>query len=217
MASILTQIVYRDEQRKECYPFAEVYFNHGLTMFYENQVISDKVPRGTYKNLSVCSWKLRQKMRWYVGRPREITPELLDSDYEVLSFTRNSEKHDMLAAANVWHPGFITLFDQMLEAIGKKRPFGRLKYPIYQNHFSARADIYKRYVEKWLKPAMEALAGPMREGALSNSRYHKLVNDVDSIYLMMQLGIPHTPMAPFLLERLFSVFVQVEGIKTEWL
>ncbi len=217
VASELVQIIYREDQRQHCYQFARVYFNEKLKMFYENAVISEIVSETKAKNIAVCSWKLRQKMRWYVGKPREITKELLNSDYEVISFTRNSEKHDMLAAANVWHPGFVTVFDKMLEIIGKKRPWGRLKYPINQNHFSARADIYKKYVSEWLQPAMNALAGPMIDEAMADSCYHKLVNDVDPGYLQKHLGVPYTPMAPFLLERLFSVFVQMENIKVEWL
>src|SRR5690349_7525088 len=104
MASVLTQIIYKEDQRAECYPFANVYFNDKLTIFFENEVIRKVVRESTADKIGVCSWKLKQKQRWNVGKRREITQEVLESDYDVLSFTKNTHHHQMLAASENWHP-----------------------------------------------------------------------------------------------------------------
>jgi hypothetical protein len=212
MAARLVQIVYKEEHRKECYPFADVYFNDNLTMHYENSVITSIVPYGTSDKIAVCSWKLRQKMRWYMGRPRELTQEVMESEYEVLSFTRNSEHHDMFGAAETWHPGFMKVFGRMCEIIGVGRPMKKITTPIYQNAFSAKAEIYRDYIKTYLNPAMSVLSGELKEEAMKDSHYSKLVKDVDPDYLKAKLGVPFTPMAPFILERLFSLYVMNKKI-----
>ena len=165
------------------------------------------------EKIAVCSWKLRAKLRYYIGRPREITPELLESDYEVMSFTKNTKDHRMFQAAEAWHPGFMNTFDKILGAIGVKRP-GEIKIPVYQNHFSCRTTIYKDYVSTYLVPAMEAITNEpeINELAMKDSKYSDLTNQ-KAENLKEKLGIGYYPMTPFLLERLFSVYCQNRGIK----
>lgn len=214
----LIQIYYADYQLKHLFPFAIPYFNEKLTVYFENEPISQLVMSSTAKNIAVCSWKLKDKLRWNVPGPtrtREITQELIDGDYEVLSFTRNSPHHNMLAAAEVWHQGFIKVFSEMLERIGAKLPLGKIKYPINQNHFSARRNIYQDYVTKYLRPAMKALK-QMPE-AMRDAGYSKLMPDAPVEHLQKQIGLSWYPLCPFLLERLFSVYCQNSGIKVEYL
>lgn len=209
----LIQIYYADGQRNKCFDFSEPYFNETLTIFFENSLISSMAPSIEARNVAVCSWKLREKLRWNVPGPtkaRELTQNVIDEDYEVLSFTRNSKYHRMFEAAEVWHPGFMKVFDQMMEKIGVRRPL-EIKMPIYQNAFSARKDIYLKYIDTYLNPAMSALES-MPE-AKSDSGYSKLIGQPASDEMVKKIGLPFYPLAPFLLERLFSVFCQNEGIK----
>ena len=218
MAGKLIQIYYDDSQRNHLFQFAQPYFNEGLTIYFENEVLRRLVPMTNTKNVAVCSWKLREKLRWNVPGPekaRELTQEVIDGDYEVLSFTRNSPHHDMFAAAEVWHPGFTKVFDEMMEKIGKRRPIGKIKTPIYQNHFSARRDIYLKYIYTYLNPAISALES-MPE-ARRDSGYSKLIGQPASEEMVKKIGLPYYPLSTFLLERLFSVFCQNEGIKVSHL
>lgn len=217
MAGKLIQIYYQDDQRRWCFDFSELYFNETLTIFFENAIISDLVPKTQAKSIAICSWKLREKLRWNVPGPekaRELTQEVLDSDYEVLSFTQNSPHHRMFQAAEVWHPGFMKAFDEMLEKIGVSRPM-EIKTPIYQNHFSARRDIYLNYIYKYLNPAIAALE--IMPVAKSDSGYSILAGRPNAKALQRKIGLSYYPLAPFLLERLFSVFCQNEGIKVSHL
>lgn len=214
------QIIYDDSQREACYPFAKVYFNEALTPFFENTVISEVVSASQADKIAVCSWKLKQKLRWYIGQPRDITQELLESDYEVMSFTRNSPYHRMFSAAEANHKGFLHAFKKMCEAIGVKFT-GEVKIPIYQNHFSAKREIYQDYVKEYLNPVMETMTTDpeINKLVMADSNYSTLTSKKPEHLkeIEQKLGINYYPLAPFLLERLFSVYVQNKKINVSWL
>jgi len=220
MAAELIQIYYREEQKKELYPFAIPYYNEGLTIFFENSIIADVVLPSNAEKIGVCSWKLRQKQRWNVGRGREITEEVINSDYDVLSFTRNSKDHEMLNSAEVWHPGFKRCMALMLEKIGVSMP-SEVKNPINQNHFMALNEIYTDYVTHYLIPAMGVLKNDpaCNEIALVDSHYTELAKkDAASPERLTELiGIPYYPMAPFLLERLFPIYCHNKKINVTYI
>lgn len=210
------QIVYHQEQQKECYPFARVHFNNKLTHFFENSMIKDLVLASTADKISVCSWKLKQKMRWNVCRPRELTEEVLKTDYEVLSFTCNTKYHQMMAAADKWHPGFTGIMKRLLQSIGEIMP-SEISRPIYQNHFAASAQVYKSYVNEWLAPIMEVMNEDKE--CWADSGYSQLAKQ-DSLRpdrLQELIGVPYYPMHPFLLERLFSIFCHNKKIRVTYL
>lgn len=220
MAAILKQIYFEDWQKNTCYPFADLHYNEGLTIFFENSVIKDVVLATKSEKIAVCSWQLREKLKWYIGTPRELTLEVLASDYDVLTMTRNTKYHKMLSAAALWHPGFLKTFDKMLSTIGVTRPH-EVRMPIYQNHFSARTEIYQDYVKEYLSPAMAAIMSDkeLYELATVDSGYSKLKRDniVTAEYLMKKIGMPYFPLAPFLLERLFSIYIHNKRINVTYL
>lgn len=217
MAAELIQIYYHESQLKELYPFAKPYFNEKLTVYFENAVIADLVMKTKASKIGVCSWKLRQKQRgFYIGRARPITQEVIDGDYEILSFTKNTKYHTMLASAQQSHKFFQPTFDKILVAIGKTRPH-EVRDPIYQNHFIAKREIYQDYVKNWLIPAMEVMENDaeIRELCFKDSNYSNLSGE-SAANLEKQIGINYFPMHPFLLERLFSVYHNVMQIKVTY-
>lgn len=216
----LIQIYYKDEQKSACYPFADLHFNEGLTIFFENACIRDLVLASKDEKIAICSWKLKEKMRWNVCSPRELTQEVLETDYEVMSFTCNTKSHGMLFAAGRWHPGFSETMTKILDSIGQKMP-GEVKRPIYQNHFSANLEIYQDYVIKWLSPAMEVMEKDpeINKIVMQDSNYSQLAKDsaAKSEWLQEKIGVPYYPLAPFILERLFSIYVHNNRIPITWL
>lgn len=220
MASELTQIYYREEQKKEIYPFAIPYFNGSLTIFFENSVIADVVEASEAEKIGVCSWKLREKQRWNVGSYREITKDLIESDYKVLSFTKNSGYHRMLQAAEVWHEGFNESLKIILNKIGIAKP-DEVDSPINNNHFMAEKSIFKDYVREYLRPAMAVMKDDQQchELAMKDSGYLRLVrmNAATPDELVNKLGVNYYPMAPFLLERLFPIYCHNKKIKVTYI
>lgn len=218
--ALLYQIYYADYQKEYIFPCATPYFNDKLTIFFENEPISRLVMETTADKIGVCSWKLKEKLRWYVGRPRPITQEVLETDYDVLSFTRNTDQHRMLDTAEIWHKGFKDALKKICDGIGVRMPFD-VKKPIYQNHFMAKTEIYKDYVKTYLIPAMELIKNDIEinKTVMIDSNYSALAKkDAASPEILQQkIGFPYYPLAPFLLERLFSVYVQNKNINVTWL
>lgn len=220
MAAELIQIIYDERQRASCLPIAKVYYNETLTIFFENEVIRELVSTSQADKIAVCSWKLKEKLKWYIGRPRPITQELLESEYDIMSFTKNSKHHQMLYAADKWHPGFKATFSKILSAIGKNFP-SEVKIPIYQNHFSSKREIYQDYVNTYLIPAMEVMKNDaeINKLVMVDSNYAQLDRTPQSKLknLKEKIGIDYYPLAPFLLERLFSVYVHNNKLNVTWL
>jgi hypothetical protein len=216
MAEIVTlfQILYKEDQRAHLYPFAVPYFNENLTIFFENDPIKRIVDAYEGEKLSVCSWKLSQKVR----RVHPVTEEVLKSDYQVLSLTRNSSRHQMLAMANQWHKEFIPTIDLLWQKLGLKRP-PEAKNPIYQNHFSAKSEIYKDYVTNFLTPAMELIMTDEELNAkmLQPSGYGKMARGADLKSVKAKLGLEDYPLCPFILERCPSLFFQMKGYKISYI
>lgn len=215
---MLYQIYYKPEHLQKIYPFAAPYFNPTLTIFFENKPIEAIVKASTSKNTAVCSWKLADKMKIRVGLRQPLTEDVIKSDFEVLSLTKNSTKHQMLAMAKTWHPYFIPAIDLLWQKLGLKRP-GEAKNPIYQNHFMARTDIYQDYVQNFLSPAMQLIEDDPELNKLMNkpSGYGKLSREADKKSVKAKLGMDDYPLCPFVLERCPSLWFQMKNIKITYL
>lgn len=209
------QIYYDYAQRSELYPFAIPYKNESLTPFFENTVISDIVSKDTDSDiLSVCSWRLRAKR----GdcpiqlQGRNLTEEaILSSDFDVAILTPRSPRHKPLLMASHWHG---KAWD---DAIADLRKFmhvpKELTNTIYENHFIARREIYQQYVYQCLNPVMDYMRG--RDVYFTDSGYvAKVRRNTTKVEAMRKaLGRDDWPIAPFVLERLFSIWIEGKGFK----
>jgi hypothetical protein len=216
--TVLYQIIYEEKHREKLFPFSVPYFNSGLSIFFENKVIADLVSATNSEKIAVCSWKLKDKLHRNVGLSKTLTQKDLESDYEVLSFTRNSKKHTMLAHLYQWHPKSREAMALLWQKLGYKLP-GEVKNPIYQNAYSAKSEIYRDYVENFLSPAMELTEKDeqLRELMIQPSGYSKLSRECDIKSVKMKLGMTDYPLCPFILERCPSMYFQMKGIKISYL
>lgn len=216
--SELYQIFYNEKQRHKLYPFAIPYFNDTLTIFFENDIIKKLVTATTADKIGVTSWKLADKMRIRVGLRGPLTQQVLNSDFDVLCLTKNSKKHTMLAMANAWHKGFIPTIKLLWEKLALKMP-GEAKNPIYQNHYVAKTEIYRDYVDNFLSPAMELTEKDeeLRNLMLQPSGYGHLNRQADLKSVKMKLGLDDYPLCPFILERCPSLFYQMKGYQISYL
>ena len=214
----LYQIYYEESQLQKVFNFSIPYYNQGLTIFFENDPIAKLVLSTKADKVGVTSWKLQEKMRARVGLRQPLTVEALNSDYQVLSFTRNSQRHTMLAMANAWHPGFIPTIKLLWEKLGYKMP-GEAKNPIYQNHYAAKTEIYQDYVKNFLQPAMELTLKDeeLNKMMLQESNYGKLQKGCDLKSVKEKLGLNFYPLAPFILERCPSLFFTMKNIPVTYL
>lgn len=207
------QIYYKEEQRPKLYPFATPYFNETLTPFFENSVIAELVPQATADKVAVCSWAISHKRATMNTANREpIREESLHTDYDVAAFSRNTRHHQMLEAMDGWHKGSKELLKNICLEIGIKWS-SEIKYPIYQNAFCACREIYQDYVATALKPAMEVMDTKFKDQCWQDSGYYKLKMPGDDYAERVKkfLGVDYCPLHPFILERLFSVWINTRN------
>lgn len=215
------QILYKEEHREKLYPFAKPYFSVGLTPYFENAIIAGLVPTSNADYISVCSWRLRQKrgdsVHYLGGMGRDVLTEQKIFDaapFDVAVLTPHSPSHKALQMAVNWHG------EAWTNAFKSLRPFlstfGRvpdeLTYPIYENHFIARREIYQEYVSSCLLPAIHFIGlNPVfyvDSGYLPKKKDQTEITRVQTI-----LGRKDWPILPFILERLFSIWINNKGLK----
>lgn len=217
----LIQIHWKDEQIEKLYPFAIPYKNLSLSPFFENSVIADLVPKigVEIEKIAICSWNLANKMRTNYPPTRQLTEEILNSEYDVLSLTKNSPGFGMLYTSEMWHPGFLEILDSILAMIGIRRP-NEVKYPIFQNAFCAKREIYQAYVKEMLIPAMEVMDNDQRIRSLCwrDSGYYKLRSVPEFAERVKQfLGVNFCPMHTFLCERFFSIWIENKNLNIQYI
>ena len=214
------QVYFEDSQKDKIYPFAIPYKNETLTDYFENSIIADIVPKSQADLISVCSWRLKQK-RGDSSTPMVLNGELsltkekiISSDFDVAVLTPRSHCHQPLAMASIWHgkawDDAFAVFRDFLSSIGikvKQEPKA-----IYENHFIAKKEIYQDYVKSCLIPAIHFCDNnPIFK---ENSGYINRKKDMNEVInYQMRSGRKDWPIAPFILERLFSIWIFGKGFK----
>lgn len=200
------QIYYRDEQLSELYDFAIPYKNKTLTPYFENSVICELVPKSTADKICIASWRLREKRKNNFRVREEIN---LTGDYDIAVLTPRSPSHKPLLMARQWHG------DAWGIALDELRKFIKvpqeIKHTIYENHFVASKDIYKLYVNSCLLPCIDFMSS--NSVFLLDAGYAKN-KSAEEVQRYQQLtGRKDWPIGVFILERLFSIWINKKNFK----
>jgi hypothetical protein len=217
------QIYFQDEQLKELYSFATPFRNEGLTDFFENQIIAREVPKLNSNFISVCSWRLRKKRQdgWtpvILKGDFDLTEEkILSKDFDVAVLTPRSQSHQMLANSAMWHGGAQHHF-AWENAIKELKKFieipEEVNTAIYENHFIARKEIYHEYISSLLNPVMRFMSDRSVFFADSGYAQKKERQDPEAVKrYRKETGRNDWPIAPFILERMFSIFINDKKLK----
>lgn len=211
MASELAfyQIYFKEEQKKELYDFAIPHLNQTVTDYFENSVIADLVPKTDAERICVASWRLFQKRGNGIRLNKQLTREALIDDYDIAVLTPRSPSHKPLAMASIWHG---KAWDNALKELKRfiKVP-QEVRHAIYENHFVARSEIYKDYVLTCLIPAMDFMSSRPVFFAPSGYAKKKSIQEVNEY--REKTGNNDWPIAPFVLERLFSIWINDQKFK----
>jgi hypothetical protein len=127
----------------------------------------------------------------------------------------------MLCNARLWHggPEHNYAWEHAEEELKKFIHIPKeVKTPFYENHFIARKEIYHQYVNECLIPAMEFMGE--KEVFKADAGYaEKKARDRDgkgpaAVKRYRELtGRNDWPIAPFILERLFSIWINGKDFK----
>lgn len=214
------QILYKKEQETDLFPFAKPFFNTYVDAFFENRVIAMNVPWFQAEKISICSWALRRKMNLRIPPRRDLTEDVLQEDFDVMAFTKNSPSHDMMAFLDRQHDGALPAIKLLWNKLGLHLP-SNIIHPIYQNAFCARREVYQDYVAKFLIPAMEVMTADeeMKAALWVDSGYRVTILNVPVDFDMIErhLGVRFVPLHAFVLERCFSAWINDKKLNVKYL
>ena len=211
------QVYYDHGQKAELYPFAIPYYSVGLTPYFENSIIAGLVPTVQSDYISVCSWRLKRKRgdcQLPLGNALDLSEEkILSTDADVCILTPRSARHDVLGNAESWHGrawvDAFNVFKGFLSDSGVA--VGNLT-AIYENHFVARREIYHDYVNNLLIPACDFVGShPVFELPSGYAEKKRLASDIPRVQKL--LNRHDWPILPFILERLFSIYIHGKNFK----
>jgi len=221
------QIFYDDKQKTACYNFSQLYKNDTLTPYFENSVIADLVPKIEADYIGICSWRLSEKR--YSGytpimlngsidlREDKIQSAILNEHPDVINLRPFSPSHQMLDNARMWHGGQIHDYSWD-NAIEELRKFihvpDEVKTPIYENAFIAKRSLYVDYVTDCLIPVMDFMRDkPVFFTDSGYARKKERDNPSAVKEYREKTGRNDYPIAPFILERLFSIWINDKQLK----
>lgn len=172
--------------------------------------VKNIIPMMKTKYTGVFSHKFPLK----TGLSKEMVYFLIkDETADVVSFCqqqfvgKSGKAYNYLEFTDIVHPGFKQGFVLLCGHLGFeiKEP----KCVIYSNFWVGKSDIYRRYIDEVLNPAITFLeSSEMKPYSWMDSKYKGLPKD----QLKQYTGLDYYPMLPFLLERLPSVWIDNKGL-----
>lgn len=210
----LYQICYNDDTCKRCK--VQRIDNRLRTEPYptlESRTIVDE-----FNNVEPCdyvgflSWKFEMKRPILI---ENIYKRMQDDNYQhdVYSFFGGfGTSHRIWQKAENWHKGIIEIGQMAFDKAGIPVNLNALPYcpVIYQNAHVTRYDIYKEFVDTWLRPLVNVLENdPELHPLLIGRAPYKVSNNDNNTpeQLMRSMGQPHYTMHPFVAERIFSTYL----------
>lgn len=221
--NIIYQIYYSAETRLMCYQHARLVDNTGkLTVFFENDIIAEKISNhidDDYKYIGILSPRFKHKMAnkrltWF-----RLLDILENNNTDVVSFFKPSENQkNNIEQLNRYHrgvnPSAVELMQKMLELAGvpwdckQKMRKGSI---IMSNYWFMKKHIAEKYLSEVLYPCMKVLKNDMKDEVIQNSQYNRQRKGAFISLIRSQLQMNYYPMHPFLLERLPSVFLNINN------
>lgn len=157
--------------------------------------------------LGIFSYKFPMKTGLFKKKLFKILEQ--NPNYDIYTFCshRINLKGKYLQFTEKVHPGFLDLFNKLCNDLGLvvKEP----KYIVYSNFFIAKTKIYKEYVNEIIKPAIELLETKYKQEVWQDSNYKGLEKDK----LKQYTDLDYYPFHTFLLERLFSIWIENKNYK----
>jgi DNA-directed RNA polymerase subunit L len=196
----LYSIKYQEDQLVEYTP----YFNKVKTikersyLFEYNPIIDIIENSTTNEYIGIFSHRFPQKTGFY----KKIVINILDKENaDVVNFCRPIKNY--LLSTEEDHPGFTKIFTLICNKLNLKIRPNKIT-TIYSNFFVAKGNIYREYVEV-LKKAIEIMENDpeIKKLCWQDANYNNLTKK----QLFYYTELPHYTFHTFILERLFSVWL----------
>ena len=204
--------------------FANVYYNDVTTPFFENKVMVDLVTEGEHRlnnYFAVLSHKFFQETvnkELCPIQQEEIEMALGDSD--VLSFFGfKRDNFEMFRHAIQVHKGIEQCYLELFKLLNLPfKPLLKMRFVVYRNAFFARSEVYERYVNEMLRPCIELMSDRRNDKLwqsiwkdsgypYTENRFRKHPQLRDKF--VHDMGVPYYPFHTFILERMFSYWLNI--------
>lgn len=196
----LYSIKYQENQLVEYTP----YFNKIKTieeksyLFEYNPIINIVEKSTTNEYIGIFSHRFPNKTGFY----KKIVLHILDKEKaDVVNFCKPMK--DYLGFTEKEHPGFIKIFEIVCKKLDLKIRPNKIT-TIYSNFFAAKGNVYREYVNI-LKQAIDIMENDseIKKLCWQDTNYSSLTKDA----LFNYTQLPHYTFHTFILERLFSVWL----------
>jgi hypothetical protein len=217
------QLWFDKKHIQHLYEFAHPFHNELVTPYFENAIIAEVVPKCNADLIGIASWQLRKK-RMSLPAYRQLqsctgtfltTEKLINSSFDVAVLLPMPIGHQMLKTAalsfgEIWNTAFEDMVSFLHGQLRMSVP-DEVALPVYGNHFVAQREIYKSCVSECLSPVIRYMDA-RRDIFLKDSGYAitKAKNSgIDEVQRYKERsGRNDWPIAPFLLETLFSLWIE---------
>lgn len=211
METKIYSIVYDKNQivEYEKYDNSHIKTIEQKSYLFEYNVLIDVIDNHniTEDYLGIFSYKFPIKTGLFKKKLLKILKDSPNKDIYIFCTNSNKLKGKYLSFTEKVHPGFVELFTALCNDLNLK--VKEPKYVVYSNFFIARTDIYKEYVNNIIKPAIELLETKYKEQVWKDSKYQGLGKEK----LKQCTGLDYYPFHTFILERLFSIWIENKNYK----
>lgn len=211
------QIYYNESQINRLDSGFKALYNPNANEYLENQVIIDNINNSNGEYTGFVSHKFKEK----TGFTSQMIDKM-EEGYDVYTFFGSlKNKEYFLFNMNRWHDGALEAIQEIFRLAGIDKDYCTVNYNnkqkkptreiIYQNHFIARTEIYKRYVTEMLMPCVNVMknADEYLYKLLWKDSKYSYAKKVPVETRIKVFGVPYYPLHPFLCERLFSIWLTI--------
>ena len=205
------QLYYKEEQIKNCFKESElvecpnldkkaIWEDRTYPLFENHEIIA--LSMGMYDNeyYGILSHAFKKKIT-FINSFKDLESKISSKgDAEVITFHKKHNPSKFMVNMERWHHGSLNLFIDTLELAGL--PLAPIKTTVYSNYFIAKGSIIKDYVNTWLIPFVQEVY-KMPERYYVPANYKKAIREKGCDY----------PLHPFIIERLFSLYLANNNYK----
>ena len=204
------QLYYNEQSKKNCFKESihiecpnltkeSIWVTREFPLFENHKIIECSKEFNDTDKYGVLSHAFFNKARCNYDKLLQLS----NMGSDIVTFNRIAKGRNILLHLDQYHGnGTSKLFIDLMEATNL--PINKVSTVAYSNYFLARGDIYKDYVNTWLIPFCNEILSPKWDDrTYVNSNYKKAIREKGCDY----------PLHPFLIERLFSLYLANNNYK----
>lgn len=177
------------------------------SIFFEYLPMLDAIDVENSEYVGIFSWKMPFKN----GISKTILYKLFKEfgDPDIINLTPHYKglSGRFIEWTDSYHPTFMDKFKVLCDKLGLK--YAEPKNIIFSNMVIMKREVYKDYLENYIKPAIELFKGELFEMGMENARY---TAGLDAEECEKAFGLPYYPFTTFLLERLMGVYIDNKNL-----